>query len=168
MPIKTRSGVLSGFDMRLVEQLIYEEGLRLESYKCTAGHNTIGVGHNLDSQPLYKGNLIPYSIDTEFAYKLLAQDLSDTYAGLDKNISWFSKMPAGARQDALVLMAFQLGTAGVLKFKNMLRYIEHGQYENAALAALDSKWAKEDSPARAKRVAGQINLGLYYGIPNRK
>lgn len=168
MPIKTRSGVLSGFDMRLVEQLIYEEGLRLKAYKCTAGHNTIGVGHNLDSQPLYKGNLIPYSINEEFAYKLLAQDLSDTYAGLDKSWPWFSKMPSGARQDALVLMAFQLGVARLMGFKQMLQYIQHGHYEQAALAALDSKWAREDTPARAKRVAGQINLGLYYGIPNRK
>jgi lysozyme len=33
---------------RIKEQLVRHEGLRLKSYRCTAGNLTIGIGRNLD------------------------------------------------------------------------------------------------------------------------
>ena len=39
---------------RLTETLIRHEGLRLEPYRCTEGKLTIGVGHNLDDNPISK------------------------------------------------------------------------------------------------------------------
>jgi lysozyme len=157
--------MLTGFDERLINQLIFEEGMRLKAYKDTKGLITIGIGHNLVDEPIFKGSPIGTTITEDLAYELLAHDLSETYKGLDKGWPWFSKMPSGARQDAIVAAAFQLGVGSLLRFKNMLRFIEHGQYENAAIAGLNSKWAKKDTPARAKRVMGQLRLSIYYPVP---
>jgi lysozyme len=53
-------------------------------------------------------------------------------------------------------MAYQMGVEGVCGFKTMLRCLEAGELEKAAGAALNSRWAKVQTPARAKRVAAMI------------
>jgi lysozyme len=55
-------------------------------------------------------------------------------------------------------MSYQMGTTGVMKFKNTLTAIEHGDYELAALGMLDSTWAKQ-TPNRARRLASQMKVG---------
>lgn len=65
------------------------------------------------------------------------------------------------RQRAILNMAFQLGVDGVLKFRRMIAALDRGDYARAAIEALDSKWAKEDTPQRAARVA----KSLYEDIP---
>ncbi len=37
------------------EQIILDEGLRLEVYKCPADYWTVGVGRNLEGKPLTTG-----------------------------------------------------------------------------------------------------------------
>jgi lysozyme len=60
-------------------------------------------------------------------------------------------------------MSFQLGIAGLLKFKSTLAFIEAGDYENAATNMLKSLWAKQ-TPQRAKRLAEQMRSGKWqYG-----
>ena len=35
---------------KLIDLIIYHEGLELKPYRCTAGHLTIGIGRNLDDR----------------------------------------------------------------------------------------------------------------------
>ena len=42
---------------------------------------------------------------------------------------------------------------GLSGFGRMLAAMERGDYDTAAKEMLDSKWAKQDSPARARRLA---------------
>jgi len=51
---------------------------------------------------------------------------------------------------------FQMGLPSVLKFRDMLACLKKGDYEGAHREALDSKWARQDSPERAKRVAAKF------------
>jgi lysozyme len=57
-------------------------------------------------------------------------------------------------------MAFQLGTDGLLGFKNTLALIRDGKYAEAADAMLLSLWAKK-TPERAKRLAEQMRSGVW-------
>jgi lysozyme len=60
-------------------------------------------------------------------------------------------------------MSFQLGIAGLLKFKSTLAFIEDGDFENASANMLKSLWAKQ-TPQRAKRLAEQMRTGQWqYG-----
>jgi lysozyme len=59
------------------------------------------------------------------------------------------------RQNALIEMAYQLGVTGTLNFKRMWLAIEAGDFEQARLEALDSKWARQ-TPKRAISVAAKL------------
>ena len=68
-----------------------------------------------------------------------------------------------ARRDALLNMAFQMGTAGVMKFKQMLAALDNKDWQRAKAMALDSAWATQ-TPQRAHRVAQQLMTGEYYKV----
>jgi lysozyme len=64
------------------------------------------------------------------------------------------------RQVVLVCMAYQLGVAGLLGFKNMLAATASGDYKKAAAEMLNSRWARQ-TPNRAQRMAKQMESGQY-------
>lgn len=133
------------------EDLIRDEGVKLRVYRCTAGHKTIGVGHKLSERELAQGLS---EISLEQAGDLLRQDIGTALNACYRifgreRFDSFSE----PRQRALVNMCFQLGAAGLADFKRMNAAIMRGDWATAHKEALNSKWAKSDSPARAKRVA---------------
>ena len=149
----------------LIQQLIFEEGLRLKKYHCPAGHWTIGVGRNLDANPEFEGNLIPDELGSrDEALVILHFDVCQAHSQLRavwQNLDTLDD----ARRDALVQMAFHMGAHAVAGFKNMLTALLRHEYQKAKLEALDSRWAKHDSPARAVRVANQLLTVNYYPLP---
>lgn len=131
--------------------LIRDEGVRLRAYKCAAGHLTIGVGHKLTPREIQSDMT---EISLEQAGYLLHQDIGLALAGCYGIFGrWLFDGMSEPRQRALVNMAFQLGTEGLANFKRMVAAILRGDWAEAHKEALDSKWAKSDSPARAQRVA---------------
>ena len=62
----------TGYSESFINSLIQIEGLKLQSYRDTAGHQTIGVGHNIDADKHYKYGK---TITKEIAYLLLKDDL---------------------------------------------------------------------------------------------
>jgi lysozyme len=55
-------------------------------------------------------------------------------------------------------MVFNLGIGGVMKFKMMLAALAESRWDDAADAALDSKWA-DQVKGRAQRIATLIREG---------
>jgi len=137
--------------------LIRDEGVRLRVYKCTSGHLTIGVGHKLTERELLQGLS---EISLEQAGYLLHMDIGiamngcASIFGRDRFDSFTE-----ARQRALVNMCFQMGTQGLTKFRRMIDAIMRDDWATAQAEALDSKWARSDSPARAQRVAHMLGRG---------
>jgi lysozyme len=125
----------------LRSELIQDEGLRLSPYRCTADNLTIGVGHNLDANP----------ITERAAMVILEDDITACMAALDRTVPWWRGLP-DPQQRAMVNMCFQLGIGGLGKFKRMLAALQARQFDVAAGEALNSDWAIQ-TPARAKRVA---------------
>jgi lysozyme len=116
----------------LKEQLVRHEGLRLTVYDCPAGYKTIGVGRNLEGK----------GITEEEALYLLENDINYFTDQLRDNLDWFDDIPE-EKQQILVNMAFNLGVAGLMNFKNMLSAVEEGRWADASTEMLDSKWAKQ-------------------------
>jgi lysozyme len=137
----------------LSRQLKGDEGVKSCVYQDHLGFWTIGVGRLVDGRKKGAG-LRP----DEITY-LLNNDIDDRINALTKALPWFQDLD-DARKGALLNMAFQLGTEGLLGFERTLSLIRDGKYENAAAAMLQSKWAQQ-TPARAKRMADQMRSGLW-------
>ena len=50
-------------------------------------------------------------------------------------------------------MCFQIGVSGFSKFKKTIVYASSYDWINMSVEMLDSKWAKSDSPNRAKALS---------------
>jgi len=136
---------------RLTEQLRRDEGVKHTAYQDHLGFWTIGVGRLIDNRKPGAG-LRPDEIDY-----LLANDIQDRINALRKALPWIDGLD-DARRAVLVNMAFQLGTAGLLDFRRTLECIKRGDYDNASIQMLISKWAMQ-TPERARRLAKQMKTG---------
>jgi len=116
----------------LKDQLILHEGLKLKPYKCTAGKITIGVGRNIED----------IGITEDEARSLLDNDILRVAQELDNALPWWRDL-SDVRQRVLLDMAFNIGTPTLMKFKNTLALIEAGEFENASVEMLDSRWAEQ-------------------------
>jgi len=134
---------------KLAEQLKVHEGLRLKPYKDTVGKWTIGIGRNLEDK----------GITEQESLFMLNNDVDYFYTNLIKIIPWFKSLN-DARQNVLVNMAFNLGVNGLMSFKNTLSLTSKGQYNAAASAMLDSKWANQVG-YRAEELAEQMRTGEF-------
>lgn len=125
---------LENNDWRLkAEALIKQhEGLRLKPYKDTLGFITVGYGRCLDKKPLTIAE----------AEHLFQNDLTDCVKECKQNFKFFDKLNP-ARRAVIVDMCFNLGINKLKDFKNTLKYIEQGQYTEAADNMLKSLWAQQ-------------------------
>lgn len=136
--------------MNVKDQLIREEGKRRSAYQDTLGYWTIGVGRLIDERK--GGGLSDAEIDL-----LLTNDIAAKTAELEAALPWFGRL-SEQRQAVLIQMAFQMGTAGLLKFTETVGAIRDERWAHAAACMQDSLWAKQ-TPERAKRLARQIETG---------
>jgi lysozyme len=60
------------------------------------------------------------------------------------------------RQQILIEMAYQMGGRGLMKFKRFLAALKEGNFSLASDEMLDSSWARDHTPARAKRLAARM------------
>lgn len=133
--------------MDIISQLIRDEGVRLKPYHDTIGKLTIGVGRNLTDRGIRQSE----------AYFMLQNDINEVEHDLNIALPWLSKLD-NTRKFALVNMAFNMGIGGLVSFHKTLSLVEEGDYDGAAVAMLQSRWASQVGD-RAKRLADQIRSG---------
>lgn len=149
----------------MTAELSFEEG-EVKSgglhvaYKDHLGYWTLGRGRLIDR--LRGGGIT----DAEADY-LLSNNIEALHAQLQRVLPVYKKL-SGVRQRAILNMAFQMGVANLLNFKKMIAALDAGNYVLAEHHALDSKWARSDSPARARRVAESLRTGKNIVIPTTK
>lgn len=137
-------------ESKLVEQLKRDEGEVLHVYQDHLGYWTIGVGRLVDRR---RGG----GISKDEAAYLLKNDIEKFQKEVSEQLPWFKHLDE-ARQGALINMAFQMGTNGLLGFKASLSLIRQGLWQQAHDQLLTSKWAQQ-TPNRAARIAKQILTG---------
>ena len=136
--------------MDLITQLRREEGVSRHAYQDHLGFWTIGVGRLIDSR---KGGGLS---DEEVDY-LLRNDVNRFTSAVLKELPWAATLNE-PRLAVLIGMAFQMGVAGLLTFKQTLAAVRDERFEHAAALMLRSKWA-EQTPARARRMSLQMASG---------
>jgi lysozyme len=141
----------------LTRQLRGDEGVKPCVYKDSLGFDTIGVGRLVDSRKPGSGLR---NVEIDF---LLQNDIDDRIDALTRALPWFQNLD-DVRKGLLLNMAFQLGTDGLLAFKQTLDAVQGARYDEAAFYMLQSKWAQQ-TPARAKRLSEQMRTGLWQYAP---
>ena len=119
------------------------EGFEGMPYRDTLGKETVGVG-----------TLLPLTEDEAMLLALCrAHDGREALTGAlhVRYGMYLSDLPEDV-DAALQEMAFQLGVPRLLGFKRMLAAVRDRRWRDAAVEALDSKWAKQ-TPVRAEHVA---------------
>lgn len=145
----------------LKQLLTKHEGKFDTMYKCPAGKNTIGVGHNVDANGLpddiqtfldENGYITEEMIDSLLVtdISIAANDCRDLYPDFND----FSDN----RQMALVDFLFNVGCSTASTFKNTNRAINDGRWDDAADNFTKSLWYKQVKN-RAVEVVSMIREG---------
>jgi lysozyme len=133
------------------DQLILHEGLRLKPYRCTAGKLTIGVGRNLEDK----------GITHDEAMILLCNDIKEITGQLERH-SWYVAL-GPVRRKVLIDMAFNLGMAGLMGFKQMIEALKRADYERAADEMVNSRWYRQVGE-RGRRLERMMRTGEDYQV----
>ena len=132
---------------RLVNRVKQDEGFSSTLYQCTAGKWTVGYGLNLES-----------GITEDEAEAILGMRLRNLHSKMLR-FGWYSELD-GIRQTIIANMVYQLGEAGVLKFRKMIEAITLKDYDKAAVEMMDSKWFQQ-TQNRANRLIEAMRTGAY-------
>lgn len=116
---------------KLKSHLELDEGRKNKMYYDSVGVPTIGVGHNLNDP------ISNRAIDI-----ILEDDINSKIKDLDINLPWWRTMDE-ARQLVLADMCFNLGITRLLGFKETLKAMKEGRYQDAAKGMEDSLWYKQ-------------------------
>jgi len=133
--------------------LFREEGEVLHAYPDSKGLLTIGIGRLIDVRK-------SGGISQDESRYLLRNDIHRKTAECERAFEWWPLLD-DVRQQVILCMVFQMGTAGVMGFHQMCLALGRGDYARAATEMLDSDWAHEDSPARANRMANIMKTGVW-------
>ena len=129
----------------LKEMIVKHEGYESRVYKCPNGFDTIGYGFAI--KDLF--------MDKELADFILDKKIREILAKIEANNDWDKWFwdKSQIAKEVLINMIYQIGFSGVRKFKKTIQYIKEDKYLLASEEMLDSKWARSDSPNRAKELS---------------
>jgi len=132
--------------------LSLHEGRVPYAYQDSLGYWTIGVGHLIDRA---KGGRLPEDIID----LLLDHDIEEHSAALYRALPWVMELDE-VRRSVLIDMAFNLGVAGLLKFKRTLKAVQDRDYTPASVYMLQSLWARQVG-FRSKRLSLMMRTGQW-------
>ena len=139
---------------RTPEGLIgFEEGRRHDAYLDTRGLWTIGIGHKFVDTASHEGE----SWDDAKIDAVFAEDYQHAHDGIKAALPWFDTLDP-VRQAYVISMAFQMGVAGVLQFKQTLDALRDQRWNDAAGGVRDSLWHRQTF-LRAERCARAFETG---------
>ena len=128
---------------QIVQNLKGYEGYKPTWYTDTEGYETIGFGFKKDSLRLSR----------QVSSLILREKINDLYINMAV-YPWFLEINPNARM-VLVELSYQVGIAGMLKFKKMLKAIQDNDYITASKEILDSKLARQ-TPQRVKDLSKRL------------
>jgi len=132
--------------------LSLHEGRVPYAYQDSLGYWTIGVGHLIDRA---KGGRLPEDIID----LLLDHDIEEHSEALYRALPWVRELDE-VRRSVLIDMAFNLGVAGLLKFKRTLKAVQDRDYTPASVYMLQSLWARQVG-SRSKRLSLMMRTGQW-------
>ena len=118
------------------------EGFYPDTYLCPAGKLTQGYGRNLEAHPLSdqeKEELASNgSVSEDVAERWAVKELYECEEKLNSNIIY--QKQSNVRKAVLLDMCFNIGYAGLMKFKKMWFALGNKDYAEASRQMKDSAW----------------------------
>ena len=112
------------------------------------GKLTIGYGWNIEDRGITK-------TEAEIILRGMISDITFRLTAFHPDVfSYLSQI----RKNVLIDMAYNLGIAGIEKFKKMWKALKNRDYQKASEEMLNSKWAVQ-VPRRAKQLAKLMREG---------
>jgi lysozyme len=145
----SNNGVIPVSMDKVITALKADEQFRRLPYFDSRGILTLGYGFNLYGAGLTQAESL----------SVLTIRTWNVYMELLKALPWL-RYTDDARQGVLINMAYNLGTAGELKFHVTLGDVERKNYDAAAQDMLKSAWANQVGD-RARRLSEQMRLGVW-------
>ena len=145
----------------LRKEIEADEGCKYETYHCSEGHLTGGIGHLITEwdEEIYSGPIgtpIPEEQVKNWFDRDVQQSINDCISLFDN----FDKLPEDI-QHVLTNMSFQLGRPRLSKFKKMIAAVHEEDYREMANQMEDSRWHKQTTN-RANRLIERV---LQQSIP---
>ena len=131
----------------LMNRIKKHEGFVPKIYKDSLGYATIGYGHLVRPDEQWEEGKEYSKEELEHVFKNDFNNALDQATGLMNGISLDDKA-----REVIIEMVFQLGVGGVGKFKKMWEALRNGDYAEASVQMLDSRWAKQ-TPNRAESLS---------------
>ena len=141
----------------IYSQLTRDEGVRLWRYPDSRGFDSIGVGHNLDANPLPFD--VSNGITMQQALQILHDDGARIWAKLYRDLPWLSSIDI-VRQGVYQNMSFNMGAGGVENFHHDIIDTRAGRYQQSAIDMQQSAWYNQVGD-RAKRLCKQMATGVW-------
>jgi len=142
--------------IKLQDEISKDEGVKYETYRCSLGHLTGGIGHLITEwdEEIYSGS-VGTVIPTQQVNDWFAKDIETTIKDCNLLFSQFDNLPDDI-QHVLANMCFQLGRPRLSKFKNMIAAVEDLDWHTMADEMENSRWFKQ-TPNRAKRLIAIVD-----------
>ncbi len=133
------------------EHVVYDDatGKPIKKGDQLVGIPTIGWGQNL----------VDLGLPDSICEQLMGVVITNTHYALKRQFPVYQKLDR-IRQEALLDMAFNLGIAGIGKFKKMWAALAAEDYEEAGHQMLDSAWHGQVG-SRAEELEEMIVTGRY-------
>ena len=132
----------------LMQRIKEHEGYRLDPYHCTEGFLTGGYGHKI-----LQGEEVPTT--KEGWDNLFEKDFNKAWDSMERLCAEHCLDIPNKAKGILCEMIFQMGFAGVSKFKMMIAALQQNNFVEAGRQMLDSRWAKQ-TPNRAQALSKQM------------
>ena len=138
--------------IQLQDEIANDEGVVYETYHCSLGHLTGGIGHLITEwdEEFYEkpiGTKVPNEQVNDWFEKDIKVTISDCKIIFDN----FDNLPEEA-QLIIANMCFQLGRPRLSKFKNFIAAVKDEDWQRAGDEMQDSRWYKQTTN-RADRLS---------------
>ena len=144
--------------LTMVARLIKDEGYSASPYMDINGVCTIGYGTTIMyTRRNQTVSIFTHPTDRDESLRNLYCGVAEAIKVAQYFVSNFDTL-SSARQCVIVMMAYQMGNR-LLKFTKTKQFIEEGYHLDASEEMLNSKWARRDSPGRAKSLADIYKRG---------
>ena len=140
---------------KLKEQIKLDEGYRDCIYLDHLGNRTVGYDHFVSNKDWFRDEKVGFRLRERDLELLLIGDLAAARRDCELLFNDFNDLP-GEVKLICANMAFQLGVNRLGTFKKMIKAVNERDYQTASVEMLDSKWAKQQTPERAKRLADRM------------
>ena len=143
---------------KLQEQIMFEEGVKYEIYRCSEGYPTAGIGHLITEwDEDYFDKPVGTKVSKEQVAKWFEADLGVAIADMNKFTEGMN-VDENVRE-CVTEMVFQLGLPRLNKFKKFKQALLDGDIETAQAEMKDSLWYRQTTN-RAERLIEKLGKSL--------